>query len=61
MPPTPALAAQSEGSVMNLYFAPNACSLADAWPALARWLDRVAARSQVAAAIAAERPKREAV
>ncbi len=46
---------------MNLYFAPNACSLADAWPALARWLDRVAARSQVAAAIAAERPKREAV
>ena len=32
----------------------------DAYPALGAWLDRVAARPQVAAAIAAERPQREA-
>ena len=30
------------------------------YPALAAWLERVAARPQVAAAIAAERPQREA-
>lgn len=32
----------------------------DAYPSLVQWLDRVAARPQVAAAIAAERTKREA-
>jgi glutathione S-transferase len=32
----------------------------DAYPALGAWLDRIAARPQVAAAIAAERPTREA-
>lgn len=32
----------------------------DAYPSLAAWLDRIAARPQVAAAIAAERSKREA-